>query len=247
MIWRLRQFRCCDRKRYRHNAIALRATQTTFGQRKEKQKKEGEGKTVTQSSGGQWTAYYKASEGRALRPLFVRAMALYPETVDSLQAVDLGCGDGEETLKLAYNGWNVLAIDYQAEALERLRAKLPPDLLPSVETRQASFEDETLTLPPADLLYAGLSLPFASPGRFPALWKLITDAIKPGGRVAVHFFGVNDAWASIETMNFHTSDQARARVDGFEIELFDEFEGEHPTATQGIKYGHRFDIIARKL
>ncbi|MEC4815643.1 MAG: methyltransferase domain-containing protein [Scytonema sp. PMC 1069.18] len=35
-------------------------------------------------------------------------------------AVDLGCGDGRDTVELLRQGWRVLAIDGEAEAIARL-------------------------------------------------------------------------------------------------------------------------------
>ncbi len=200
------------------------------------------------SQQGRWSGFYKANDGRGVRPFFLRLMELYPEHVNGLQAVDLGCGDGEESYELAKRGWRVLAIDYQAEALDRLFAKVPSSLMPMVEMREISFENPSLTLPPADLVFASYSLPFCSPKRFPDLWERIRASVKPGGRFAGQLFGVNDAWAAgnQETMTFHTTETAKVLFDSWIIEYFDEFEGENPTATQGIKHWHKFDIIAQR-
>ncbi len=48
-----------------------------------------------------WEAYYKSLEGREPRPLFTEALAKFgDQSGRGLQAVDLGCGDGTETLAL---------------------------------------------------------------------------------------------------------------------------------------------------
>nr|WP_312508672.1 class I SAM-dependent methyltransferase [Pseudomonas luteola] len=44
-------------------------------------------------------------------------------------ALDLGCGTGRDTLELLARGWDVIAVDAQAEALERL----------SIRARRASI------------------------------------------------------------------------------------------------------------
>jgi SAM-dependent methyltransferase len=191
-----------------------------------------------------WSGFYQANAGRAPRPFFLKMIEQYPDAVDGLTAVDLGCGNGIETAALLQRGWRVLAIDYQAEALDRLRSAVPAEALPCLNTQQASFNDETLTLPQADLIYAGYSLPFCSPGRFPVLWQVIRGALRPNGRFGGQLFGVHDAWAGDTTMNFHTADAARALFDGLSVEYFNEFEGMGETATQGMKYWHYFDVIA---
>ena len=57
-----------------------------------------------------WSRFYRANVGRAPRPLFVEALALAaPQPTGApRQAVDLGCGDGTETLALLQHGWQVL-------------------------------------------------------------------------------------------------------------------------------------------
>ena len=59
-----------------------------------------------------WPAYYRHSSGREPRPLFVKGMALAAEAgVEPGQAIEIGFGDGRETLALLETGWRVLAID----------------------------------------------------------------------------------------------------------------------------------------
>jgi tellurite methyltransferase len=54
-----------------------------------------------------WTNYYKAVTGRAPRPLLLEVVARFQKKGkdSSLQAIDLGCGDGTETLALLGAGW----------------------------------------------------------------------------------------------------------------------------------------------
>jgi tellurite methyltransferase len=60
----------------------------------------------SQASGIGWEQYYRAIEGRPLRALLVDAMPFLPTTDDqALVAIDLGCGDGTETLALLARGW----------------------------------------------------------------------------------------------------------------------------------------------
>ncbi|WP_354669623.1 methyltransferase domain-containing protein [Pseudomonas sp. WAC2] len=40
-------------------------------------------------------------------------------------ALDLGCGTARDTLELLARGWDVIAVDAQAEALERLSIRFP--------------------------------------------------------------------------------------------------------------------------
>ena len=190
-----------------------------------------------------WEEYYKKIQGRAPRPLIMDVLEKYP-TVDSLHAIDLGCGDGTETVVLLSRGWNVLAMDGTHAAIERLMEKVPRDAQVRLQTQVAMFKD--VTLPQTDLIHASLSIPFCHPDHFPALWKKITNALNPGGRFAGHFFGVNDSWADDPEMNFHTEEGVRTLLDGLEIEYFHERD-EDGDATSGPKHWHMFTVIARKM
>jgi hypothetical protein len=56
----------------------------------------------------EWEDFFRAVEGRELRPLFVEAIPYLPTATAAeppLIAVDLGCGDGAETLELLRRGW----------------------------------------------------------------------------------------------------------------------------------------------
>lgn len=193
-----------------------------------------------------WDDYYQKIQGRAPRPLLkdvLRAFAT-ENSQGPLDAIDLGCGDGTETLALLARGWNVLAIDGEPVAIKRLLEKLPAATHSHLETLVAKFED--LVLPPADLIHASLSLPFCQPEYFDAFWKKIVSAVKPGGRFAGQFFGVNDSWATESEMTFHTKDQVRAMFEKFEVESFVELE-EDGQAVSGPKHWHIFTVIARKI
>jgi predicted RNA methylase len=62
--------------------------------------------------------------------------------------VDLGCGDGRETLALLASGWTVVAIDGAPEAIVRLRASVPPDEAERLTTFVGRFHE--VALPDAD-------------------------------------------------------------------------------------------------
>ena len=190
-----------------------------------------------------WEGYYEKIQGRAPRPLLIDVLEKYP-TGESLHAIDLGCGDGTETVVLLSRGWNVLAVDGTHAAIERLMEKVPQDAQARLQTQVARFED--VTLPQTDLIHASLSIPFCQPSQFPELWEKITNALNPGGRFAGHFFGVNDSWADDPDMTFHTRKQVRAMFEKFEIEHFHERD-EDGEATSGPKHWHVFTVIARKV
>ena len=108
---------------------------------------------------GTWAAFYRTTAGREPRPLFAKGMAaLNLSGASKGQAVEIGFGDGTETLALLEAGWQVLAIDPAPAAAERLRSLVRPAAAARLSVKSAPAEK--IKLPPFDLLYAGYALPF---------------------------------------------------------------------------------------
>ncbi len=193
-----------------------------------------------------WKAFYDWQESREPRPLLTEALAKFGDkSGHGLQAVDLGCGDGTETLALLKAGWTVLAIDSEPEAITNVRSKVPIELQPRLQTKIERFQ--RLELPEVDMVYAGFSLPFCKPEFFERLWANVTDHIRSGGRFVGQLFGIRDTWAEEPKMTFHSSEHLESMLTGdFEIEALAEIEKEGE-AFSGQKHWHIFDIIARKL
>lgn len=194
-----------------------------------------------------WTAYYDAIAGRPPRETLLRTLdqfdtELAPETLKT--AVDLGCGDGRDTVELLRRKWSVLAIDSEETAIARLLSR--PDLcLEQLHTQIDRFEG--LTLPTGvDLINASFCLPFCAPPAFPSLWSTITAALRPGGRFCGQLLGDRDSWVTHMTVTAHTLTQAEALFAEFELEWFEEEEHPGKTAIGEDKYWHLFHVIARK-
>ena len=193
-----------------------------------------------------WDDYYKKIQGRAPRQLLLDALEKF-QSETSLQAIDLGSGDGTETAVLLARGWHALAVDGESAGIKRLMEKVPKDAQGAqahLQTQVAKFED--VILPPADLIHASYSIPFCHPDHFPVLWDKISNALNPGGRFAGQFFGVHDTWADNKDMTFHTETQVRAMLTQFETEYFHE-QDEDGEAASGPKHWHVFTVIARKV
>lgn len=188
-----------------------------------------------------WDEYYRAVEGRPVRQLLIDAVEKFESPGF---AIDVGCGGGIETRELLRRGWEVLALDREESAFEYLRAGLSESELSRLTTRRVSFAE--LELPPADLIWAGLSLPFCEPDQFSSLWHTITDAVRPGGRFAGDLFGVRHVWRSNPEMTFLTSEQMENSLHEFEIERMTEVDEDRPTAFEGMQHWHACAVVARK-
>jgi len=141
-----------------------------------------------------WVEYYKVAFGRPPRELLRQTVIRFGQADHpSRLAIDLGCGAGTETVALLSQGWHVLAIDRQPEAIAQVMARVAPEHQARLATQVVSFEH--VECPASDFIWAGLSLPFCPPAHFPRLWEKIVASLRAGGRFAGDFFGVRHAWA----------------------------------------------------
>jgi hypothetical protein len=131
-----------------------------------------------------WSRYYEAAKGGGPRETLRLALDLFESEGGGGErlAVDLGCGEGRDTLELLRRGWRVLAIDAEPEAIERLRARpdLDSDAAARLATLLVSFEEAEWRQ--ADLVNSSFALPFCPPDQFPAL----------SGSASPHRFGAGD-------------------------------------------------------
>lgn len=202
--------------------------------------------SFSRASGIDWEDYYNAIEGRPLRPLFSEALSFLPNPRADERArvaIDLGCGDGSETLALLARGWTVVAVDGAPEAIVRLRASVEPDDAERLTTVVGVFHE--IELPDADFVYAGLSLPFCAPDTFADVWRAVRHALSGGGVFAGHFFGPHDSWASTPDMTFQTREALETQFTGFDVHVLREQDEDGP-AVSGPKHWHVFHVIATK-
>ncbi len=204
------------------------------------------GSGFSRASGVAWEDYYRAIEGRPVRPLFLDALAFLPSPLGDDRArvaVDLGCGDGREALALLAQGWTVLAVDGAPEAIARLRASVAPEHGARLTTVVGRLHE--VELPDADFVYAGLSLPFCAPAEFADVWRAVRQALRSGGAFAGHFFGPHDSWASTPDMTFHKREELDELFTGFDVQLLREQDEDGP-AVSGPKHWHVFHAIVTK-
>ena len=183
-----------------------------------------------------WSDYYEANEGRAPRDQLLDVLGRF---AGPGMAIDLGCGSGIDTLAMLDRGWDVLAIDAEVEAIERLHRRAGDR--PALETQRSPMED--IELPTADLVWASYSLFFCDPARFPDVWGRIRAAVRPGGRFAGELLGERDTWASRDDGTSMTRTEAEALFDGWTVERFEEEENDGE-ACSGPKHWHLFHVIA---
>ena len=188
-----------------------------------------------------WSAFYDAVAKRPPHETLLGALDRFDAPGF---AVDLGCGDGRDTVELLRRGWRVFALDAQEEAIRRLRERVVDADAGWLETRVASFEDARW--PAADLVNSSFALPFCPPVHFDAVWTRVRASIRRGGRFSGHLFGDRDGWVATRDMTFHSRDDAEALLAGLELERFDEVEEDGETATGNPKHWHVFHVVAHR-
>ncbi len=195
-----------------------------------------------------WTRYYDAAGEQPWETLLFALERFAAEAGAKgrrLFAVDLGCGTGRDSVELLRRGWRVLAIDAEAEAIQRLLGRgLGSGSAVRLDTQVARFEDAKW--PEADLINSSYALPFCPPTQFAAVWQRIVASLRPGGRFSGQLFGDRDGWATEPDMSFQTRRDAEELLRGLAVEHFEEVEEDGETAVGDPKHWHLFQVVARK-
>lgn len=197
--------------------------------------------TPDDSTRRDFAAYYEGAKGRPPRPALVRAASSFARPGF---AVDLGCGDGRDTVELLRRGWRVLALDSSEEGVRRLREREDFPREAALETRVARIEASAW--PPADLINASFVLPLLAPADFGRVWKRIGASLVSGGRFTGQLYGPNDGWADRPGLSILDRAAVERLISAFAVELFDEVENDAPTARGKPKHWHVFHLILRK-
>jgi len=207
----------------------------------------------------EWRVYYEAVKGRPPRDTLRFALDRFDLPTDRqmdfqrnpteqprrLKAIDLGCGDGRDTIEILRRGWQVLAIDGSTEAIDRLVQR--PDIdLKHLTTQVQAFE--SLTLPPntVDLVNASFCLPFCAANHFTTFWETIVTALRSGGRFSGQLYGDRDSWRKYSNLCFHNYAEVQVLLTPFDLEWFNEEEHPGTTPLGEERYWHIFHIVARK-
>lgn len=193
-----------------------------------------------------WPGYFEVIQGSPARETLLHALGLVSNdpTGRMRSAVDLGCGEGRDSVHLLRAGWRVHAIDGHPDAIRRLVSR--DDLTAPERLTMQLAPFERVEIPRCDLLNASFSLPFCEPEHFGALWARIVDAIEPGGIFSGQLFGDRDSWATIPDRTHHSREQINQLLKPFSIEMLKEEERDGQDCTGTGKHWHVFHIVARK-
>ena len=121
-----------------------------------------------------WDKHYSEVDSRKLSAAYTLSFALDQFKKELLPkrkrlAIDLGCGNGTDTLALLANGWSVLAIDKERLAIDQLLISAKDQYAAELNTLVDPFSE--ISIPAATLINASFSLPFCHPDDFNLLWN----------------------------------------------------------------------------
>ncbi len=192
-----------------------------------------------------WPGYFSAVLGKPARETLIAALEAFEgDRKKPGLAVDLGAGEGRDTLELLKRGWRVVAIDGDPQAFGHLWPRVPEADRPRLTTEEALFGD--VRIPACDLLNASFALPFCEPRDFSGLWGKVVAAIKTGGRFAGQLFGDRDSWAKLPDRSHHSREEVERMFQSFDFEMMKVEEKDESPDVRNPKHWHVFHIVARK-
>lgn len=183
-----------------------------------------------------WTNYQNETYGDNVCKLLIEFLDNYK--IDN--AIDLGCGSGNETVYMIKNGIKVLAIDRQLNQ-DFILNRLSDNEKKMISFKESSFED--VELPKTKLLTAFFSIPFCNPNNFDELWTKIYNSIEDNGYFVGQLFGDRDAWNVVKSINTFSIDKVKEYLKNYNIIKLEEIE--YVRESDNKKW-HFYDIIAQK-
>lgn len=178
------------------------------------------------------------------RPMAVKAIELFAGKTGKM--IDLGAGAGADCAYYLAHGWKVIAVDINTIGIENMLKTIGDKYADNITVIKRRFHN--VTIPVVDLVIANYSLPFCGTKHFASVWENVKSAIKPGGRFAGTFFGVNDEFK--EKAILLSPNQIKAMFEGFGYEYYTEGEQESEIIDQKgdkvFRHWHTYEIVAKK-
>lgn len=166
---------------------------------------------------------------------------VYQEAAN-ITILDLGAGNGNDSIFLLNKGYSVYAVDFQDESITRIRSKIREDTKQNIKLIKSSFQNiEWQTLPKFDVIIAINSISFINEDDFNHLWSKIINQLKPNGVLITRLFGSNLSWPNMENMTLLDKSQVTKLTNGLEVIQNNEEFYEENGLTQ-----HAYNLILKK-
>jgi len=164
--------------------------------------------------------------------------------------LDLGCGEGRDSIALAEFGVNVTCIDADKQKIETvIKKSLEEGLNIKAQASDIRSFFESNRDQSYSVIIASNSFPFLNSIRETehVIVRCI-ESLKPGGILYFSVFGNRDAWSGKKNMNFFTQEEIFSFVKSLDVDLyhFSIEEGYGLTMKKDIKYWHVFKFFLKK-
>ena len=136
------------------------------------------------------------------------------------EALDLGSGEGRNSLLLARYGYHVHAIDVSSQGIEKLEKYAHSQSLDNIDYEVADVRTVELTTNCYDAIVAVTILDHITEGEGKKVAASLIDALKPGGFVFIETFTVHDPAANAARKENETISETASFVQHY----FDEGE-----------------------
>ena len=185
--------------------------------------------------------YYEATLNNKpsglIRKFFINK---YDQKLQGKNAIDLGCGVGNDTLFLLEKGFNVTAIDKEKQVQEIIENKI----INNKQNLKIIINDFSKSdILKSDLILANYSLFFVKEN-FNVFLKEILKKINSKGFFVGNFLGKEDEWNEIRTTV--EKEELLNYFKNFEVLYFSEEKYYKDTATGKNKFWHIYTVIAQQ-
>ena len=156
-------------------------------------------------------------------------------------ALDLGAGNGGDTVFLLEKGHKVYAVDFQEESMKRIKENVDEKYQHNLTLINSSFEDlDWSTFPQFDLIIAFRSISFIQSKDFYTVWDHMYTGLKDDGIVIVKLFGKQNTAILNYTMTLFDKKEIDQLINKFDPLYVNEILREQK------KIRHEFDLIIKK-
>lgn len=187
------------------------------------------------------TEYYQNSikKNKASRLLSEFFKLKLDNNLKGKNAIDMGCGAGNDTVFLLEKGFEVTAIDSETQVKEILSKRTE-----NQQNLNVVIDDfSKVQLPKADLINANSSLFFVKKD-FSAMLQNVLESINKKGYFVGNFLGKEDDWNKSKTTL--DKDELLNYFSKFKIVYYSEEKYYKDTLTKKNKFWHVYNIIAQK-
>jgi len=136
------------------------------------------------------------------------------------EALDLGCGEGRNSLLLAHYGYHVHAVDSSSQGIQKLEKYAHSQGLDTIDGEVADVRTVQLTTNCYDAIVAVTILDHILEEEGKKVAEALIDALKPGGFVFIEAFTVHDPAANTARKEHETISETASFVQHY----FDEDE-----------------------